>query len=171
MFTCANSNILIIPRKHTHCVFKNNQKKRKIESIEGDLEGTGNVSVGLQQSHELLFSSHLPHQLDAHDQQHPLWMGEKKQNTTSSSRLHDRTFESARRRSRGRFEICETHPEHSAAKLDGHGQRERQLEFRDVDRQAGLQREGNNSNNAQVVRGTCWRVEVKWGNVQLCGNA
>lgn len=37
-----------------------------------DLEGTGNVSVGLQQSHELLFSSHLPHQLDAHDQQHPL---------------------------------------------------------------------------------------------------
>lgn len=39
----------------------------------GDLEGTGNVSVGLQQSHELLFSSHLPHQLDAHDQQHPLW--------------------------------------------------------------------------------------------------
>lgn len=79
MFTCANSNILIIPRKHTHCVFKNNQKKRKIESIEGDLEGTGNVSVWLQQSHELLFSSHLPHQLDAHDQQHPLWMEKQKQ--------------------------------------------------------------------------------------------
>lgn len=58
-------------------MFLKTTKKRKIKSIEGDLEGTGNVSVGLQQSHELLFSSHLPHQLDAHDQQHPLWMGKK----------------------------------------------------------------------------------------------
>lgn len=73
VFTCANSNILVIPRKHTHCVFINNQKQ--IKSAMGDLEGTGNVSVGLQQSHELLFSSHLSHQLDAHDQQHPLWTG------------------------------------------------------------------------------------------------
>lgn len=69
VFTCANSNVLVTPRKHTHCVFINNQKQ--IKSTMGDLEGTGNVSVGLQQSHELLFSSHLPHQLDAHDQQHP----------------------------------------------------------------------------------------------------
>lgn len=143
MFTCANSNILIIPRKHTHCVFKNNQKKRTIESIEGDLEGTGNVSVGLQQSHELLFSSHLPHQLDAHDQQHPLWMEKKKQN-------HHKFFSVARSNfrvgalavARAIWNLRKTHPEHSAAKLDGHGQRERQLEFRDVDRQAGLQREG-----------------------------
>lgn len=95
---------------------------------------------------------------------------EKKTNTTSSSRLHDRTFESARWRSRRRFEICETHPEHSAAKLDGHGQRERQLEFRDVDRQAGLQREGNNSNNAQVVRGTCssWSQVRKYATLWQC---
>lgn len=129
-------------------MFLKTTEKRKTKSIEGDLEGTGNVSVGLQQSHELLFSSHLPHQLDAHDQQHPLW-AEKEEKHTTHSRLQDRTFEPARWQSRGRFEICETHPEHSAAKLDGHGQRECQLEFRDVDGQAGLRREGSNGDNTR----------------------
>lgn len=51
------------------------------------------------------------------------------------------------------FGTGETHPEHSAAELDGHGQRERQLEFRDVDRQAGLRREGDEGDNSRSIVG------------------
>lgn len=169
MFTCANSNILIIPRKHTHCVFKNNQKK-KAKIHRGWLRRhRERICWTAAEPWTPVFFSFAPSAWCSWPAAPPV-NGKKKQNTTSSSRLHDRTFESARWRSRGRFEICETHPEHSAAKLDGHGQRERQLEFRDVDRQAGLQREGNNSNNAQVVRGTCssWSQVRKYATLWQC---
>lgn len=66
VFTCANSNVLIITWKYTR--YQKQKQKKKKENYAGWLEGTGDVSVGMEQSHELLFSPHLPHQLDAHDQ-------------------------------------------------------------------------------------------------------
>lgn len=149
VFTCANSNILVTPRKHTHLCFYKQPKTDQIHDGWLKRHRERICWIAAKPWTPFFFSS-APSAWCSWPAAPPV-----DGKSTSSSSWWQNLFKSVHVDDRV-DETCDTHPEHSATELDGHGEREGQLEFRDVDRQAGLRREENKRDNG----GIRMRVEI-----------